>query len=170
MKPLLLLAVAAALALPTSAVGAAGHTVDLATGKLDGQRILGRTVAGVTAALGRPDFRTGLRSRYVLGWGDRHDFSVEVIFRPVGGVERAWSIAFERDVRDVKLGSLLGRGSASLQAAVSRGYADTFELERPYRCTRTTYCVGEFAPRKGTLHLTFGTRSTLGTWLTVWRR
>ena len=73
----------------------------------------------------------------------------------MGGVERAWSIAFERDVRDVKLGDLLGRSSASLQAAVSKGYADAFTLVRPYRCTRTTYCVGEFAARKGALHLTF---------------
>lgn len=120
--------------------------------------------------LGRADFRAGPRSHYVLGWGDQRNFSVEVIFRPVGGVERAWSMAFERDVRDVKLGDLLGRSSTSLQAAVSKGYADTFKLARPYACKDKTYCVGEFAPRKGTLHLTFGTHSTLGTWLTVWER
>ena len=154
----------AALALPG---GAAAHTIDLSTGRVDGQRILGRTVAGVTAALGRPDFRTGPRAHYALGWGDRRDFSIRVIFRPAGGVERAWSIAFERDVRDTKLGDLLGRRPPALQRAVAKRYADRFRLVRPYACRRAI-CAGEFGPRAGALHLTFGTRPGLGTWLTVW--
>jgi hypothetical protein len=169
MKRLLLLVATAALVLPAGAAGAATRTVDLASGQLDGHRILGRTVAGVTAALGRPDFRAGPRSRYVIGWGDRRSFQVEVIFRPAGGVERAWSIAFERDVRDVKIGDLLGRSSASFQTAVNKSYAGTFRLVRPYACTSKAYCVGEFAPRIGSLHLTFGTQPQLGTWLTIWQ-
>ena len=168
MKRLPLLIGLAALALSSGAAGAVPRTVDLATSTVDGHRVLGRTVAGVTAALGRPDFRSGQRSRYVLGWGGRPNFSIEVIFRPVGGVEHAWSIAFERDVRDVKLGDLLGRSSNALQAAVSKSYGDRFRLERPYACENRA-CVGEFAPRKGTLYLTFGTRPKLGTWLTVWQ-
>ena len=46
-----------------AAVGAraaAGHTIDLGTGRVDGHRILGRSIAGVTAALGRSDFRFGV--------------------------------------------------------------------------------------------------------------
>lgn len=168
MKRLLLLAAVAVLALPAGAAGASGYTVDLATGRIDGHTILGRTVAGVTAALGRPDFHGGTRRTYMLGWGARPNFSIEVRFQPLGGVERAWSMAFERDVRDVKLGDLLVRSSPALQAAVVEGYADTFRLVRPYRC-KNRICVGDFAQRNGSLRLTFGTEPLLGTWLTVYQ-
>jgi len=91
-----------------------------------------------------------------------------VLFRPSGGGARAWSIAFERGVRDVKLGDLLGRSSAALQRTVRTGYGDVFALARAYAC-RPRWCVGEFAARTGSLHLTFRTRPTLETWLTIWR-
>jgi hypothetical protein len=159
----------AALALsPAGAAGASGHALDLGSGSVDGHRILGRTVAGVTAALGRPDYHAGQRLTYKLGWGARPNFLIEVMFRPVGGVERAWSMAFEHGVRDVKLGDLLGRSSPALQAAIVRTYGDSFKLVRPYKC-RTRICVGEFAQRTGSLHLGFGTQPTLHTWLTVWQ-
>jgi hypothetical protein len=168
--PLLLLALLAvgALSPAGAAAGASGHKLDLASGKLDGHWILGRTVAGVTAALGRPDYHAGSRLTYKLGWGARPNFSIEVMFRPVGGVERAWSMAFERGVRDVRLGDLLGRSSPTLQAAILKTYGDSFKLARPYKC-KTTICGGEFAPRTGLLHLGFGTQPKLGTWLTVWQ-
>jgi hypothetical protein len=169
MKRLLLLSVLVMLALSASASAAPTRVVDLTTGRMDGHLILGRTVAEVTAVLGRPDFRSGPRSSYRIGWGARPDFAVEVIFRPSGGVERAWSIAFERGpVRDVRLGDLLGRSSAALQSAVRSRYADTFKLLRPFAC-KNGRCVGEFAARSGTIHVTFGTHGTLGTWLTVWQ-
>lgn len=170
MSRLLLVFGIAVLGFPIGALGASARTVDLASGRVDGHRILGRTIAGVTAALGRPDFRAGPRSRYVIGWGDRSDFRVEVIFRRSGGVERSWSVVFERGpVRDAKLGELLGRSSTALQEAVLNRYGDTFALVRPYRCTSIHYCVGEFASRTGSVHLTFGTHGALGTWLAVWR-
>jgi hypothetical protein len=153
---------------PAGAAGASGHTLDLGSGTVDGHRILGRTVAGVTAALGHPDYHAGHRLTYKLGWGARPNFSIEVMFRPVGGVERAWSMAFEHGVRDVKLGDLLGPTSPALQAAIVKTYGDSFKLVRPYTC-RTRICVGEFARRSGSLHLGFGTQPTLGTWLTVWK-
>lgn len=171
MKRLLLLLTLAVLALPAAgARGATHHTVDLTTGRVDGHPILGRTIAGVTAALGRPDFRVGPQSHYRIGWGDRFNFSIEVIFRRSGGVQHAWSIAFERGpLRDAKLGDLLGRSSSSLQAAILARYGDTFTLVRPYAC-RSGNCVGEFAPRAGArVHLTFGTHRVLGTCLTVWQ-
>lgn len=168
MKRLLLVAAAAVLALPAAAAGESGRSVDLASGRLDGRTILGRTVAGVTAALGRPDFHAGSRQTYMLGWGARPNFSVEVRFHSVGGVERAWSMAFERDVRDVKLGDLLGRSSPSLQAAILKGYANTFRLVRPYGC-KNKICSGDFVQRSGPLRLTFGTEPKLGTWLNVYR-
>ena len=77
-------------------------------------------------------------------------------------------MAFERDVHDAKIGDLLRRSSASLQAAVNKAYANNFKLERPYKCTHRI-CFGMFGARKGTLHLTFGTHPKLGTWLSVWQ-
>jgi hypothetical protein len=169
MKRLLLLAAVAALVLPASAAGASAHTVDLATGTVDGHRILGRTIAGVTAALGRPDFRQGSRVHYAVGWGMRPDFSFEVLFRSVGGAERAWSIALERGpVRDVKLGDLLSRNSPALQTAILKTYADSFKLVRAYRCSGSI-CAADLVQRTGQLHLTLGTRPKLGTWLTIYR-
>jgi hypothetical protein len=170
MKRLLLVCALGALALP--AVGAqatSGHTVDLANGRVDGHSILGRTVAQVTAALGRPDFRVGPRSRHRIGYGTPSDFSTEVIFRRSGGVERAWSIVFDRGVvRDVKVGDLLQR-SAALQKAVLVQYGTTFRLVRSYACKHKTECSGEFAARNGPIHLTFGTQPVTRTWLTIWK-
>ena len=171
-KGLLLLSTLLALAVPAAGARAAtSHTVDLANGLLDGHRVLGRTIAGVTAGLGRPDFRLGPRSRYRIGWGSPTDFSIEVVFHRSGGVQYAWSIVFRHvAVRDVKIGDLLGRRSRSLQAAIVAGYGDIFRLLRPYACKSRGVCVGEFAPVGGPLHLTFGTYPRLGNWLTVWQK
>jgi hypothetical protein len=168
-KPLLVVCALGVLALP--AVGAQAtrsHTVELASGRIDGHSILGQTVAQVTAALGRPDFRVGPRLRHRIGYGTPSQFSTEVIFRRSGGVERAWSIVFERGaVRDAKIGDLLRR-SADVQDAVLAHYRTTFRLVRPYACKRTG-CSGEFAARDGSIHLTFGTQPVSGTWLAIWR-
>lgn len=158
-----------ALVVPSMASGASGRRVDLANGQVDGQVVLGKTVAGVKAALGRPDYRSGKAAHLVLGWGTRPNFSVEVIFRPTAAGERAWSVAFEQHVRDVKLGDLLGRSSLALERALRVVYRNRLVLVRPYRCA-AGLCVGEFAARSGALHVTFGTRSgPLGTWLTMWQ-
>lgn len=91
-----------------------------------------------------------------------------MLFRQSGDIERAWSIAFEQHVRDVKLGDLLGRSSRAFQAAVRRTYANAFALARPFEC-KAGRCVGEFAARNDPLHITFGTQASTGTWLTVWK-
>jgi hypothetical protein len=171
MKRVLLLLALVVLAIPAAGAGATrSHTVDLGNGLLDGHRVLGRTIAGVTAGLGRPDFRLGPQSRYRIGWGSPSNPSVEVIFARSGGVERAWSIAFDSGrVLDVKLGNLLARRSATLQAGVLAQYGDAFKLLRPYACKAQSACVGEFAPRTGSLHLTFGTHPATGTWLSIWQ-
>jgi hypothetical protein len=168
MKRLLVLSTLAVLALP--AVGAqatTGQSVELANGRVNGHRILGLTVAQVTAALGSPEFREGPVSRYRIGYGAQSNFSTEVIFRRSGGVERAWSIVFERGaVRDLKVGDLLQRSTA-IQRAILDKYGTTFRLVRSYAC-RSKVCAGEFAARSGLLHLTFGTQPVTGTWLTIW--
>jgi hypothetical protein len=169
-RVLLPAAMAVFVCVPSVAHGATSHTVDLATGRVDGHPVLGRTIAGVTAGLGRPDFRIVSPSRYRLGWGDRHNFAVEVIFRRRGGVQRAWSLAFERgNVRDVRAGALLARTPEALQTTLVASYGDTLRLVQSYHC-KAGRCVGEFAPRPGHgLHLTFGSRPTLGTWMTLWQ-
>jgi hypothetical protein len=169
-KPLLLLLPLAVLALPAAEAHAAtGHTVDLTSGRVGGHAILGRTIVGVTAALGRPDFRVGPPSRYRIGYGAQSNFSTEVIFRLSNGIPRALSIIFERGpVRDWKVGDLLQR-SAALQRAILARYGTTFRLVRSYACKRTKPCAGEFAARRGPLHLTFGTQPVTGTWLTIWK-
>jgi len=169
MKRRLLVCALAVLPLPTvEAQATSGCTVDLANGRVDGHPVLGRTVAQVTAALGRPDFRVGPQARHRIGYGTPSNFSTEVIFRHSGGVERAWSIVFERGpMRDAKIGDLLQR-SADLQDAVLARYGPTFRLVRSYACKRTG-CSGEFAARNGPIHLTFGTQPVSGTWLTIWK-
>ncbi len=167
MRRLLLLSTLAVLVIP--AVGAqatTGRSVDLANGRVDGHRVLGLSVAQVAAALGRPDFRVGPRSYYRIGYGTPSNFSTEVIFRRSGGIQRAWSIVFERGpVRDVKVGDLLQR-SGALQKAILAKYGTTFRLVRSYACKKKE-CVGEFAARSGPIHLTFGTLPVTGTWLTI---
>jgi hypothetical protein len=169
MKRLLVVCALGMLAVPAAGAQATrSHTVELATGRVDGHSILGRTVAQVTAALGRPDFRAGPRLRHRIGYGTPSNFSTEVIFHRSGGVELAWSIVFERGaVRDTKIGNLLQR-SADLQDAVLAHYETTFRLVRSYACKRTG-CSGEFAARNGVIHLTFGTQPVSRTWLTIWK-
>jgi hypothetical protein len=77
-------------------------------------------------------------------------------------------MSFERDVRDVKIGDLLGRSSASLQAAILKGYPQTFTLAQPFRC-KNRICSSTLVHRSGSLRLTFGTQPKLGTWLNVYR-
>jgi hypothetical protein len=76
MKRLLSLFVLAVSAFPAAVAQATpGHTVDLASGRVDGHSILGKTIAQVTAALGRPDFRVGPASHHRIGFGTPSDFS-----------------------------------------------------------------------------------------------
>jgi hypothetical protein len=61
---LALLSATSMVAFVSGAAGATSWTVDLASGHINGHRVLGRTVSGVTAALGRPDFRAGRPGAY----------------------------------------------------------------------------------------------------------
>jgi hypothetical protein len=54
---------------PASASLRNTYRISLATGELDGKPVLGMSLREVTATLGKPDFRSGPRSRYRIGWG-----------------------------------------------------------------------------------------------------
>jgi hypothetical protein len=136
---------------------APGHTLDLSSGRVDGHAVLGRSVAGVTASLGRPDFRAKGR----IGWGTQRDFSTEVLFRRSGGELRAWSIVFERGpVRAGNVGDLLGLDPRTLRLP---GY----DVVRRYRCVGAI-CSTELEQRDGPLRVVFGTQPRRGTWLTLY--
>lgn len=166
-------AVAVASLLWIASAGAARtdtRMINLSSGVVDGHRVLGRTVSGVTAGLGRPDFRAGSRSHFRIGWGSETHFAAEVLFRPSAGVERAWSIVFTDAglVADIRIGDLLNRPPLALQKLIAADYPSSFRLVRAYSCNASKLCVGDFGPRTGTLHVAFG-RQPSGRWLTVWR-
>lgn len=160
----------AALTITATAVASTRYQVDLATGNLDGKRVLGGSLADVRTTLGRPDFIAGPRNRRLVAWGGRAgSFRVAVLFRPAGNRLLARTLVFESgSIRDAKIGDLLGRSPRSLQLAVESNYSGMFALVRPYRCRTAGLCTGEFAARSGGLHVTFGRTSRRGTFVTIW--
>ena len=119
-------------------------SIDLGTAKVDGRVVLGRTMAGVTAALGSPTQSFPAQQRSTMRYGS--PWNVQVLFRREQGALRAWSVA----VLDPKL------TPATVQRTVLAQYSDRYSLTRPYACTYTG-CRGDFAPTgTHTLHLGFG--------------
>ena len=81
----LLVAGIAGLVITTTAVASTRYQVDLATGNLDGKRVLGRSLADVRTTLGRPDLIAGPRNRRLVAWGGgAGTFRLAVLFRPTG--------------------------------------------------------------------------------------
>ena len=165
-----LLAVVAVLVLaPPSGIASDAHRVSLATGELDGRQVLGRSIAEVTAVLGKPDFTSGPRRRLRVGWGRPDDFTLAVLFSPVDGRLRARTLVFERGtVRDDRVGNLLARTPKSLQAAIASRYGSELVLVRRYQCRTRGLCVGEFKTTDASLHVTFGRTIGRSTFVTVW--
>jgi hypothetical protein len=167
-----LLAVVAVLVLgpPATGLAADAHRVSLASGELDGRQVLGRSIAEVTAMLGKPDFRSGSLRRPRIGWGRPDNFTFAVLFRPVDGRLRASTLVFERGtIRDDRVGNLLSRTPKSLQAAIASRYGTELVLVRPYQCrTRAGLCVGEFKTTAAKFHVTFGRSIGRSTFVTVW--
>jgi hypothetical protein len=64
---------------PASGFAANTHRISLATGELDGKQVLGMSLGEVTATIGKPDFRSGPRSRYRIGWGRPDNFTLAVL-------------------------------------------------------------------------------------------
>lgn len=164
-----LVVVVAAFCVPAAVFAAGGHRIDLTSGEFDGHEVLGRSVADVTAVVGRPDFVSGSRRLRRLGWGRRDSFSFAVLFRPVNGRLRARTLIFESgSARDVSIGDVLRRTPKGLQSVIESKYANAFVLVRSFRCRSAGLCTGEFKSVDSSLHLTFGRTARRGTFLTVW--
>jgi hypothetical protein len=170
MKVAAMAVVTGALIVSGAGTAGTGHKLDLSTGQVDGHTLLGRTPAGVSSLVGRPDFTGGTTRRFAI-WGSRNDFSLMVIYRRREGRLRAVSLVFERGpLVDPRLGNILALKSTRFQAVVRDRYGDTFELARPYRCRFHGQCTGTFDAIRGGLHVTFGTTARRGTFITVWLR
>ena len=125
--------------------------LDLATGAVAGQRILGRPPAAVRAALGPPDYVERYPRRIDLGYGPKAAPRVEVIFDGT-----AWALAFfDRGDVESRLGALLAVPPRTLQARLALAYARLYRLTRPFRCDPKG-CFGVFTARDGHRRVIFG--------------
>ncbi|MBA3331138.1 MAG: hypothetical protein H0T39_09760 [Actinobacteria bacterium] len=142
--------------------------LDLATGRVDGRLVLGRSVAGVTASLGLPPRRSPGRARYTLEYGPPGDFSLRVHFRRSGGRLRAWSIVFrDTALREAALGRVLDLSARAFTASLADRYAGEFVPRGAYRCFVNS-CSQSFATADGRRHLTFGRESRRGPFLVLY--
>jgi hypothetical protein len=153
------------------AAGATVRSFDLATGFVDGRRILGRNIAGVTAALGPPDYRRSAGRRYILGYRAHPPFFVQMHFRRVGGRFSAEAIVLQ-DVTlvETRIGRILRLSPGQIQARIAGAYGSQYKLIRPYRCRAGDLCSGEFETTGGAWHVTFGRVVSGARFLTIWLR
>jgi len=168
---LLSLVIAIAAAVPTSsATTDKPSQIDLANGYIDGHRVLGRTVAGVTAGLGRPDYRKRGTRRYAIGYRPHPPFFVEVRFRREDGKLRAYSIVLQDiTLEDARAGRLLRLGARRIQATIEREYGEMYSLSRAYRCRAGKLCTGEFRAAGSDRRVTFGRVHSGARFLNIWR-
>lgn len=166
----LIVLVAVALGVAAAAAGASVRSFDLGSGFVDGHRVLGKSVAGVTAGLGRPAYRHETRSRYVLGYR-LPPATVEVLFRRAAGRLVARTVVLQDPrLTEAKTGRLLQRSPRRIQAAIAAAYRGQYELVRSYRCRTPTLCSGEFSSTDGTRHVTFGRTAGGARFVTIWLR
>lgn len=144
-------------------------TIDLASGRLGGRPVLGRTVAGVTAALGRPDQRVPGVARYTLRYEPTSprlgNWGVQILFRRDHRALRAWSIVVaDPSFREPRIGMLLRLAPSALEKAVMADYGDRYSILRPYHCTtKPRQCRGELGPTgEGRLGLGIGALTPSG--------
>jgi hypothetical protein len=154
----------AALATTGSAPAADVRTFDLSTGVVNGRAVLGRSPAGVTAALGRPDTRFP-GPRYRLQYDRRGTI---VYFRRQQGQLRAVSLVFRDSAyREARLGRALRLRPVALQRAIANAYGDEYALEQAYRCRQV--CTGVFVASEGGRRITFGREPDGRTFIVFWR-
>jgi hypothetical protein len=144
---------------------------DLETGFVDGRRVLGRRIAGVTAALGRPDYRRSAGARYVVGYRAHPPFFVEVHFVRRQGVFRARAIILQDvTLEEARLGRVLRLLPPQIERRILAAYPDELELVRPYQCRARGLCTGEFRAVGSVRRVTFGrVPSTGARFINIWQ-
>jgi hypothetical protein len=136
--------------------------LDLVTGTLGGRELLSKRVAEVTAALGRPQHRTATKKLHVLRYGSlplaTGRWSLQIFFRPRGGVFRATTLAFAgRTLAERRLGRVLRLAPRDFERRLLREYGDHYRAIEPYRChTRPVRCRGDAVGQENGLGLGYG--------------
>jgi len=138
--------------------------LDLATMEVNGQEVLGRGVAEVVAALGRPDrvayfSRTnGIREPTLFYGGTRpQSAALQVAFRYRKRGLRAISLNYQgQSVVDARLGRVLRMQPLELQRRIAAAYVDRYDLDVAYGSEPGRGCVGIFATPRRNVTLTFG--------------
>jgi hypothetical protein len=159
---------AASAATSDSAVRAPKLSVDLESGLVNGQRILGRSISSVTAAIGKPTWREAAGARYKLGYGDRTDLKILVLFRKASGHFRAVTVAFERaPVYDATSGqNVLAVPPAAFAREAVASYPN-LRVDRAPRCVAKT-CTVVLRVAGDSQRLTFGHTASKGGFLSLW--
>lgn len=151
--------------------------LDLGTGKVNGQPILGRSPPEVEAALGRPDFvDSGLElgQRYTafffggrrrrpigdrIGWTDA---ALVISFGRRRHGFRATSLSYEgATLVDARLGHVLRLQPPELQRKIASTYASRYRLDVAYGDPNQLGCGASFRARTGRVELSFGLRPWL---------
>lgn len=156
----------------TAAPAAPRYSVDLESARVNGHQVLGRSIPGVTASFGAPSWRSARPSYlYRIGYGDRSDPAMVVLFHRTGGSYRAVTVAFDRSpVAEPRLGrDVLSIRPASFAHAVDEAYGAVFDVSVRSHCARglcstTLHHVGTKT------YVSLGRRPKLGTYLSVWLR
>lgn len=166
---LLAVASAAVIAVPGSSASVSHLSADLASGEVSGHVVLGRTIAGVTASFGKPSWRVPGARTYRIGYGDRKNFTMMVIFRKRGGALRAVTVAFERQPLfepELRM-NVLAMPPRAFARAVRQAYPNALTIDRGPRCVGGI-CKVEFRSADSERRVAFGQTRTLGSYLTIW--
>jgi len=148
--------------------------VDLSTGYVDGHRLLGRSIAGVTASFGAPSWRHPRYANaplYRIGYGDRREPAMEVLFRRRSGMFRAVTVAFRKPpLAESRLGSdMLALTPREFTRAVFEKYKGMFTVATPLKCA-FRQCSVTLRLLGTSRYFSLGKlqRKPFGTYLSIW--
>jgi hypothetical protein len=138
--------------------------LDLATGRVNGQRVLGRGPAEVRAALGRPDrvayfSRTnGVREPTFFYGGTLPGSSPLIVtFKRRKGRIEATTLAFAGPrIVEARLGRVLRLPPLELQRRLRAAYGRRYELDLPYGSDPSRGCVAVLRTPSRNAELTIG--------------
>jgi hypothetical protein len=153
--------------------------LDLATMEVDGQEILGRGVAEVVAALGRPDrvayfsSTNGIREPTLFYGGTRPESAaLQVAFRYRKRGVRAISLNYQSpNVVDARVGRVLRMQPSELERRIAAAYGNRYDLGVAYGSEPGRGCTGIFQTARRNATITFGVNPYYGSprpSLTLW--